>query len=337
MTITKLSRVPRLGAFRRTLQAIVLAGLPVAAGCAGETVEDQISGCDRQEVTNELELPLPAEPSMHLRLESCRLDVDACRVLCRMAMNQGGLRSVAQPPITRCDVEFFPDRVTIAATYETIGCNAEGRRPSGLRAPSARTAQDRAGAWLAEATWLEAASIYAFAELARELSQRGAPAVLVRAAMVAANDEIRHTRLMGGLARRYGAELEEPVVAAMAPRSLEAMAIENAVEGCVRETWGAVSALWQSHTAVDLEARAVFTAIASDEIRHAKLAWSIESWLAPQLPAAARARVEAARAEAARQLLDGHDALPALGLPDALQARGLLARTSASLWKGALS
>ena len=52
-------------------------------------------------------------------------------------------------------------------------------------------------------------------------------------------------------------------------RELEAIAIENAVEGCVRESFGALLATWQAKTAGDARVRAAMKRIARDETRHA--------------------------------------------------------------------
>lgn len=336
--------------FRRTLQAIVLAGLPVA-GAAGCSLID--GDCGESKRAAFLEVRGPFDAPMALRLQSCALDVDACDSLCAMALGRAREKGEElKGSLVACEVSFVDadvaqgaDLSMVLSQYEECDDVVDGRRPTGLCEREPVAMRSRAAAWLAHSTWLEAASVYAFVELARELEQRGAPAVLVRAALAAARDEVRHTELMGGLALRYGAELQAPKVTPMAPRSLEAMATENAIEGCVRETWGALCAMWQSQTARDLEARRVYGEIARDEIRHAKLAWAIDAWLAPQLDAAARERVASARAQAVRELFDGDGAdavserrnLPALGLPDALQARGLLQRASHSLWNGAIA
>jgi hypothetical protein len=48
---------------------------------------------------------------------------------------------------------------------------------------------------------------------------------------------------MGALARRVGARPRAVQVVRGALRSIEAIALDNAVEGCVRETYGAPPAL----------------------------------------------------------------------------------------------
>ncbi|MCY1008004.1 hypothetical protein OV079_21085 [Nannocystis pusilla] len=75
-----------------------------------------------------------------------------------------------------------------------------------------------------------------------------------------------------------------------AVRSLEALARENAVEGCVRETFGALVARYQASVAADEPLRRLFAAIAEDELDHAALAWDVATWLNGQLDEAARAR-----------------------------------------------
>src|SRR5678815_1785456 len=71
---------------RRVLQAIVLAGLPACG--LGEGVIGTVGGgsdtdCERT-VTKKFDVAEPAEPPVQLRIESCRVDVDACLDLCTM-------------------------------------------------------------------------------------------------------------------------------------------------------------------------------------------------------------------------------------------------------------
>jgi hypothetical protein len=177
---------------------------------------------------------------------------------------------------------------------------------------------------------LEAASVDAFRHLRRELVAHGAPRRLVRAAERAARDEVRHARLASALARRYGGS---PIPAHVAPgpvRSLEAMAAENAVEGCVREAFGALLAHWQAVCAGDPVIRAAMKRIARDETRHAALALQVDAWAHGRLDARARNRVAEAREGARRELLAEADATYAppalrgpLGLPTGKEARAL--------------
>jgi rubrerythrin len=322
-------QVPRL---RRILQGVVFSSL---AGCTGSP----FGGDCVEQVNTTLTTKVDADPPTQLKAESCRVDVDACLPLCVAMLGKSGL--VTSP--SKCDVTFDGDEVTADITYERfnsggIGCPAEGRRPVGLVEPRRIPAHDAIGAWFAKAAWLESASIHAFLQLAHELGDHGAPRSLRKLAVAAARDEIRHTAIMTALARKYGAEPPKVEVVLPSGRSLEEIAIENAAEGCVRETWGAVVALWQAQTALDPEARAAFTTIARDEVRHAALAWAIDRWAMPQLDHAAQVRVALAR-EAAVRALAGEPSgeLPAIGLPAGDQARQLLSRTYRSLWNGGLS
>jgi hypothetical protein len=173
------------------------------------------------------------------------------------------------------------------------GCRTDGRHPEGLLAGRVE-ARCALGALFAEMAWLEAASVPAFLRLADELKAHGAPDALVRAARRAAGEEVRHTRAMEALARRHGASVAAVELAPFAERSLEAMLLENAREGCVRETYGAVVAGWQARNAGDTQVRAELGRIAGDELRHAELAWAVEAWAAERLTAAERQRVREA-------------------------------------------
>lgn len=107
-----------------------------------------------------------------------------------------------------------------------------GRRPDGY-APEGRGRADSLAAYLGDCAELEAASVAAFARLSRELEAHGAPSELVARARSSEADEVRHARTVGALARARGVEPHEPVLAGGDVRSLEEIALENAVEGCV--------------------------------------------------------------------------------------------------------
>jgi hypothetical protein len=211
-----------------------------------------------------------------------------------------------------------------------------GRRPAGLQdAPGAPGCV--VGQYFANAAHLEAASVHAFRVLGRELTAHGAPARLVAGARSALRDEVRHARLTRRVARAHGARPAPVRVAPPAVRSLEQIAVENAAEGCVRETFAALLAVWQARAAADPEVRHTMAALADDEIRHAQLAWDIDAWAAGRLDAAARQRVVAARMEAVAELEAAVSEPPAelvqrVGLPARERARQLVAATRQELW-----
>jgi hypothetical protein len=119
-------------------------------------------------------------------------------------------------------------------------------------------------------------------------------------------------------------------VRAFRPRSVYAIALENAVEGCIRETYGALLATWQSVHAQDPGIRRRMRTIAADETRHAALSWRVARFLENQLDARQRARVERARVKATRELLDSamhepaREIAGAVGLPSSAEAKRLL-------------
>jgi hypothetical protein len=212
----------------------------------------------------------------------------------------------------------------------------EGRRPQGLQ-EAPRTTRSGFDCHLADAAWLEAASVDAFRVLRRELRAHGAPRRLLRAASRSARDERRHARVTKAVARSFGVAVALVQRDAPQPRSLSALALENAVEGCVRETWGALIAIRQGSRASERTIRAAMASIARDEIRHAELAWSIDAWLRPRLSADEQEQVSEARARAVAELSrDLETPLPQaererLGLPGAQEASQLLRQLDRSL------
>lgn len=201
----------------------------------------------------------------------------------------------------------FTDCTVLASDGGTteLQCRARpclGRRPAGLAEPARPAGADALGAYFAEAAHLEAASVPAFLRLREELVAHAAPRRLVEAAARAARDEARHARCMRGFAERRGVRPWAVRIEPQPPRPLEELAAENAVEGCVRELYGAVVSLWQAHAAGDLRLRATMRAISLDELRHSQLALDVAAWAGPQLSQAARRRVAETRRAAHAQL-----------------------------------
>jgi hypothetical protein len=212
-----------------------------------------------------------------------------------------------------------------------------GRRPEGLVAPTTPAYDCPVGRYFARAAHLEAASVHAFRRLAGELALHGAPSALVAGARRALRDERRHARLTRRLAATHGSDPLPVRVAKPARRTLEAIAVENVVEGCVRETFAALLAVYQSRAAADPNVRAAMAQIAPDETRHAELAWAIDGWLRARLDRRARRRVTAARRAAVAQLVAEAAELPPslahpIGLPNLETMRALLEETRRNLW-----
>ncbi len=225
----------------------------------------------------------------------------------------------------------------VLGCYVVVGYG--GRRPAGFKRGRGRRGSV-VGQYFARMGELEAASVGAFLTMHRELAAHGAPEVLASRAQRAARDEVRHTRMTLCLARRAGgAAIRRPRRAAVAAvRSLESIATENAVEGCVRETFGALTAMVQASTASDPRVRATMARIAVDETRHAALSWDVAAWAEGRLGDDARARVRAARQAAIDELClaVGHEPPASLqaevGLPDARTATRLMRAMQQHLW-----
>jgi hypothetical protein len=269
----------------------------------------------------------------------------ACGVMLNGALPSTECESLCQPNVNA--VPAIGCTVTAPASgqqsgHDTLLCTypecMTGRRPPGLVASGGAGGAD-VGAFLARVAHLEAAAVVAFDRLAAELSAHGAPDRLVRAARRSAREEVRHAEVTRRLAERAGGS-PEPVVVDAPPalRSLEALALDNGAEGCVRETFGALLAMRQAEAARDPEVRRAMEGIARDETRHAELSWALAAWLDERLDAAARARVRAARDEAVADLLrevsaETHPAVAAeMGLPSAAQARAAALDLRAALW-----
>jgi hypothetical protein len=176
---------------------------------------------------------------------------------------------------------------------------------------------------------MEAASVHAFESLARDLVRFRAPRRLVAAAKRAARDEARHARAMARAAGRYGSPSSRVHVDVRGSASLLELALRNAEEGCVRETFSAAVAVVQGRTASDPALRRTMRRIARDEIRHAALSWRLHEWLLSQLPRRERSRL----ADVRRRTLDAMDGElaraprggdPALGMPGPLELLALL-------------
>jgi len=244
----------------------------------------------------------------------CNLILSECADLCGSQFGYPCL-------VVGCQDGAVPSgALVLECTTGKVSCPDGGRRPAGLVEARA-VATSAAGAWLAELAWLEEASVHAFRCLATELAAMGAPRPLVRCALRAVRDEMRHARVVTRLARRRGATPARAHVKRARARSLAAFALENAVEGCVRESYGALVATWQATHAPDADVARAMARVAADETRHAALAWSISRWLHARLDDATRARVSSAMRGALASLrceVRATDAATAraLGLPD---------------------
>jgi hypothetical protein len=258
--------------------------------------------------------------------------------ICRAVDSAG--RSILDDAGALVDLATYDAGATPPSVYCGIMAGCGGRRPALLVGQPGGHGTG-VGDILAHAAYLEAVSVPAFLQLARQLEARGAPRSLVARARRASADEVRHARTMRGLAVAYGGVVPEARVLDAGSPSLFEIAVLNASEGCVRETWGAACALAQSLKASDPALRRAMRGIARDELAHAALAWEIATWIAPRLTRAQRDQVETGRRRAIEELdADAHHPCPTevrevLGLPSVGEARAILSAMRSELWLGA--
>jgi hypothetical protein len=215
------------------------------------------------------------------------------------------------------------------------GC-IEGRRPDGYVVAS-RPWLESLPAHIAEIAHMEAAAVLAFDDLTKELALHGAPESLLRRALRAGQDEIAHAAIMLEHATGFGVTPPQVERRSFACRSLFALAVDNAVEGCVRETYGALVATYQSVHAADPALRAAFTRIARDEADHAQLSLDLADWLGTRLSRRERRLVARAEARAFEQLFQecrtepSTEVVAQAGMPTAPVALALLERLGSAL------
>jgi hypothetical protein len=159
---------------------------------------------------------------------------------------------------------------------------AAPQRRSDWTARASVAGDDRLAARWANTAAFEHASVASFARFGLQLLALGAPPALLRQTSRAAVDEVEHARLAYGLASAYGGELLGP-----GPLDLRGLELDGdwrdvvrdlIEEACVGETLNVAQALEEAVHA-DPEVRVTLERIATDELRHAHLAWQSLAWL----------------------------------------------------------
>lgn len=236
-------------------------------------------------------------------IDACVASDLACEALCRRALQVDPTEAIAIPKFVITSISAAGAALDIEY-LRPVECGA-GRKPAGLVHPARKRGT---GAWLAAVATLEAASVTAFARLARILTKLEAPRKLVEAARRAIVDELQHASAVSRLAHARGVMAEAPVIEeATDEGNVFELAIENAVEGEVGETFGALVAACQARAATDADVREVFARIAIDEARHAALAHQLAPWFERRLGLLSRNAVARARQEAISKTLANCD------------------------------
>ncbi len=244
----------------------------------------------------------------------------------------------AAPPLTSGSASETDETVESAASpagqvatpvavcrMQTRYMGGIGRRPDGLVVCDAEGASE-AGAFFARMEQLERAAVVAFARAAIELRARDAPPHLVRDVIRARREEETHVVIAARWRAHFGGVLGAIHVPSEGARSLEDLARENAAEGCVHETWGAVLALAHARRAASDEALDAMSrdlhVIAADEASHAALSHRLDAWMRTSLSPRARRALDHARRDAIEEvrasLDEDHDRLAVIGWPSRL-------------------
>jgi hypothetical protein len=194
-----------------------------------------------------------------------------------------------------------------------------------------------AALWLHDAQ-KEHASVPAFARVTWMLTAAGAPAELVDRSLVAAREEVDHTRRCFALAAGYGGRSYsvEPMPDLLLGGALDLtgnvfvhLAVESLKDGCLLEDYNADVAAECALACSAPVTRAVLQRIAVEERAHAELSWSILSWCLergglPVRERIARERNSLARIARPTAVSADKQALVARADPALLRAHGRL-------------
>ncbi len=149
------------------------------------------------------------------------------------------------------------------------------------RSLTALQRQTLAERWL-QLGLMEHASVAAFARFSLQLLALGAPAGLSARCGTAMRDEIRHAQLMFALAAEFGCERVGPgpldVTGALDALTLRDVILATFAEGCIGETTAFVEARHGAQTTTRPAIARLLAQVATDERRHAQLAWSFVGW-----------------------------------------------------------
>jgi len=320
-----ISSIPAMMAITTTAKQAKVPELVLNGCCAG--FKSTYRGSVNLELPENLTKPIP---------------YNECIAMCRATL---GLPKVPAPnensrfKIDKCVEHKANKRTVMRCDYvESVGCVA-GRLPAGLQAHEVVEYQDDLGRYFSEVAFLEEAAVQAFEWLAMELESLKAPDEFVQRARQAADEEREHTQMTRLLAKMYNAPVPTVEVMPFTMRSLSEIAIENAVEGCVRETYASLMAQWQSLRASSPEVRAVMSRIADEETGHAALSWAIDEWITPKLGPEEREQKDKAQRDMVDTLFAHHQKDPSLammevaGFPSAAQSQVLLQNLKAQVWQ----
>jgi hypothetical protein len=261
------------------------------------------------------------------------LDNARCPTLCAPA---AGMPNIS-PSI--CHSQSFIGGGQPGPNVVYCGACGVGRLTDGVHAAAVECNDGSVGQWLAQSAWYEAVAANAFDRLACELEACGAPEALVTRARLSAIEEREHHQVFRALAAEERAPVAEVRAGDQPLRTLEQIALENAGEGCVRETLGALVMQWQGMHAKSASLRQAFASIAEQEASHAQWSWELDAWARSVLTDEQIARMDAARTDAIGMLERELSAQPIAqsvqihtGMPDPCAVAVMMAELRATVW-----
>jgi hypothetical protein len=259
--------------------------------------------------------------------ENGQLSSEQCFAICTIYIDE------ESPWETVLEIESCVDNGTDENGDQSLTCGyllapyCEGRNHVAVHS-NTQSAVD-IPTWFLQATQAEIGSVGAFLLLREELQRLDAPQHFIQQCLEAARDEVQHARLMNNVCRSVGIQPSIPQISDIPNRSIFDIALENALEGCIHESYAAMQALHQSQHASTPEFRRLFFIIAQDELRHADLSLRIHQWLMTQLSQSQQQTIKEAQQKCLEQLLEFHanqphnPALNMLGPPEPKKAQEL--------------
>ena len=141
--------------------------------------------------------------------------------------------------------------------------------------------------WLKQAE-AEHASVASFARHTLQLMSIGAPSEILVASQRASLDEIEHAKVSYGFASTFIGRNFRPgpldVRGGLEGMDLKEIIRSLILEGCIEETFSAIDAHLAAYNAMDDVVRVALSQIASDETKHAQLAWDTIQWISDRYP-----------------------------------------------------
>jgi len=287
--------------------------------------EDDEDWCYQEVTTVTLEI---GEFESYLGIDN-QLSEDSCLDIC---IHQS---VPANYNVCGCSYDGENDLGDLSITCITYECAVEGRGHGDVQKAQQVSGPTAMARWFARAFHAEASSVGAFLQLQSELTRHHAPQELLVRCMQAAKEEVMHARMMSKYCADEGGKAPTLEFGDVPDRSLFELALDNAVEGCIFETYAALRAHYQAKNAQDTRVRKMMKVIARDETKHAQLAWDIHQWLFAQLNAEQQEQLKQAQKDAYIQLQKSADRaamspmVAQLGLPSPQLAKDLCQRLAA--------